>query len=134
MRFARYAAIAVLILIVGASLFADVIAPASYAEQFREIPNAAPSHSHPLGTDDLGRDRFSRTLHGTRISLLLAPAAALISAILAALIGGLAGYVGGWSEKVARPSTALFLSLPRLFLLLLVGALLPLKASPLTSV
>jgi peptide/nickel transport system permease protein len=134
MRFARYAAIAVLILIVGASLLADVIAPASYAEQFREIPNAAPSHSHPLGTDDLGRDRLSRTLHGTRISLLLAPAAALVSALLAALIGGLAGYVGGWLERVAMATTDLFLSLPWLFLLLMVRALLPLNASPLTSV
>src|SRR6266496_2841523 len=101
MRMARYTAFVVLFLVIGASLLANVIAPASYEEQFREIPNASPSHAHPLGTDDLGRDRLSRTLYGTRISLLLAPAAALISAILAALVGGLAGYVGGWIERIA---------------------------------
>jgi peptide/nickel transport system permease protein len=134
MKTARYLAFAVLFLVIGASLLANVIAPASYEEQFREIPNASPSHAHPLGTDDLGRDRLSRTLYGTRISLLLAPAAALISAILAALIGGLAGYVGGWFERIAMATTDLFLSLPWLFLLLMVRALLPLNASPLTSV
>ena len=49
---------------------------------------------HLLGTDEVGRDRFARVLYGTRISLLLAPAAALVSTVLAALVGGLAGYLG----------------------------------------
>jgi hypothetical protein len=66
-----------------ASLFAGTLAPAPYAKQFREEPDAAPSAQHWLGTDDLGRDRFSRVLYGTRISLLLAPAAAFLAAALA---------------------------------------------------
>ena len=55
------------------------------------MPNAAASHHFPLGTDALGRDRFSRMLYGGRISLLFAPAAALLSSILALGIALLAG-------------------------------------------
>jgi ABC-type dipeptide/oligopeptide/nickel transport system permease subunit len=58
------------------ALCAPWIAPASYETQFRESPNASPSRQFPLGTDDLGRDRLSRLLYGTRISLLLAPGGA----------------------------------------------------------
>jgi ABC-type dipeptide/oligopeptide/nickel transport system permease subunit len=66
--------------------------------------------------------------------LLLAPAAALISTLLAALVGGLAGYLGGVWLRLATGLTDLFLSLPWLFLLITVRALLPLNVSPLFSV
>ena len=105
-----------------------------YAHQFRDLPGAPPSRQHWLGTDDLGRDRLARLLYGTRVSLLLAPAAALIASILAALIGGLAGFLGGWTERALLACTDLFLSLPWLFLLITVRALLPLNVAPLTSV
>src|SRR5207237_3956677 len=91
-----------LVLIVLLSLCAELTAPADYSKQFREQPNAAPSKNFLLGTDSLGRDRFSRLVYGTRVSLLLAPAAALISTLLAALIGGVAGYFGGWTERFAQ--------------------------------
>jgi peptide/nickel transport system permease protein len=134
MKAARAIALAFLLLIGSASLLANFLAPATYAEQFRELPNAAPSSKHWLGTDELGRDRFSRLLFGTRISLLLAPAAALISTLLAALLGGVSGYVGGRVETAAMWITDLFLSLPWLFLLVAVRALLPLNVSPEVSV
>jgi peptide/nickel transport system permease protein len=115
-------------------LGAGFIAPAHYATQFREAPNAAPSRAHWLGTDALGRDLFSRTLYGTRVSLLLAPAAALLSTLLAGLIGGAAGYLGGMWERLAMAVTDLVLSLPWLFLLITVRAMLPLDVSPMTSI
>jgi peptide/nickel transport system permease protein len=117
-----------------AALSADVLAPAGYQTQFRDHPNAAPSSRFPLGTDDLGRDRFSRLLYGARVSLLLAPAAALLATVLAAIIGAAAGYAGGWVERAAVGAADLFVSLPWLFLLLTVRATLPLNVSPWTSV
>ena len=130
----RRAACAALLLVASASLAANWLAPAGYAKQYRESPNAAPSRQHWLGTDELGRDRFARVLYGTRISLLLAPAAALISTLLAALVGGVAGYLGGAWARAAMAVTDLFLSLPWLFLLITVRALMPLNVSPFVSV
>ena len=124
----------ILILVLGASAAANWLAPAGYARQYRLAANAAPSRTHWLGTDDIGRDRFARLLYGTRISFLLAPAAALLSTLMAALIGGLAGYLGGAWARVAMAVTDLFLSQPWLFLLITARALMPLNVSPLVSV
>ena len=100
-----WAAAGFLILVTAVSLLADVVAPRSYAEQSREELSAPPSARFLLGTDELGRDRFSRLVHGTRISMLLAPAAALLSTALAALLGGSAGYLGGrWERWTTRLS------------------------------
>jgi ABC-type dipeptide/oligopeptide/nickel transport system permease subunit len=135
MKRLRQLACVLLLAISAASLAADLVAPARYDVQFRdELPDAAPSRQHWLGTDDLGRDRFARVLYGTRVSLLLAPAAALLSTLLAGFIGTFAGYVGGRLEKLAMASADLFLSLPWLFLLLMVRAMLPLNVSAFTSV
>lgn len=121
-------------LVALASLAAGFLAPSSYSEQFRDSISAPPSSRFLLGTDELGRDRFARLLYGTRISLLLAPAAALLSTIIAALIGGLAAFSGGRWERYITLGIDLFLSLPWLFLLLAVRALLPLNTSPMASV
>jgi len=134
MSFWRRVACAVLLLVLAISLAANWLAPAGYAKQDREAAGAPPSHAHWLGTDEIGRDRFARVLYGTRISLLLAPAAALISTLLAALVGGLAGYLGGAWARAAMTVTDLFLSLPWFFLLITVRALLPLNVSPAFSV
>jgi peptide/nickel transport system permease protein len=134
MKVARAIALAFLLAIGSASLLANFLAPATYAQQFRELPNAPPSSKYWLGTDDLGRDRFSRLLFGTRVSLLLAPAAAFVSTLLAALLGGLSGYIGGRLETAAMWIMDLFLSLPWLFLLVAVRAVLPLNVSPEASV
>ena len=107
--------------------------PDSYETQLREALDAPPSARFPLGTDALGRDRMARLLYGTRVSLALAPAAALLSCLVAALVGGLAGLAGGWTERTVLASVDLFMSLPWLFLLLTVRAMLPLNVSPLVS-
>ena len=134
MSFWRWAACAVLLLVVGVSLTANWLAPAGYAKQYREAADAPPSHEHWLGTDEIGRDRFARVLYGTRSSLLLAPAAALLSTLMAALVGGFAGYLGGAWARGAMAVTDLFLSLPWLFLLITVRAMMPLNVSPMFSV
>jgi len=134
MSLARKLACVVMLAVCAASLAAPWLSSAGYAKQFREVPGSAPSRQHLLGTDEIGRDRFARVLYGTRISLLLAPAAALVSTILAALVGGLAGYLGGVWLRIATGLTDLFLSLPWLFLLITVRAVLPLNVSPVSSV
>ncbi len=115
-------------------LLASLLVPAPYARQFRDAPNAGPSTAHPLGTDSLGRDSLSRLLYGTRVSLLLAPAAALLSTFIAALLGSAAGFIGGWFEQLVLALTDLSLALPWLFLLLTVRAILPLDVPPMVSV
>jgi peptide/nickel transport system permease protein len=134
LSFWRKVACAVLLLVLGVSLAAKWITPAGYAKQYREVAGSPPSRAHWLGTDEIGRDRFARVLYGTRISLLLAPAAALVSTLMAALVGGLAGYLGGYWTRGAMALTNLFLSLPWLFLLITVRAMMPLNVSPMASV
>ena len=134
MRYARRSAMAFLILVAAAAALCGLIAGSGYAHQFRDLPNAPLSREHLLGTDALGRDRFVRMLYGTRVSLVLAPAAALTSTTLAAIVGGSAGLIGGWWETVITSAIDLFLSLPWLFLLIAVRALMPLNVSPWTSV
>lgn len=116
------------------ALAADLIAPAGYEKQFRDSPNARPSRQFPLGTDELGRDRFSRLLYGSRVSLLLAPTAAAFATLLGATVGLIAGYAGGWLEGLILRFTDLFASMPGLFLLFTLRAILPLNVSPGVSV
>lgn len=133
-RLARSGAIAILCAVYFAGLFAGHLTNYSSAAQFRELPNAAPSALHLLGTDSLGRDLFTRLIYGTRVSLLLAPAAALIATAIATLLGCLAGFSGGWCEKVILATGDLSLSLPLLLVLLALRAVLPLNISPIISV
>lgn len=120
-------------LLILMSAGADWIAPHPPDQQFREAVNAPPSRNFPLGTDDLGRDRLSRLLHASRVSLLLAPAASLLCVACAAFAGTLAAARPGLVDKVLMASADLTLSLPWLMLLLTLRALLPLDVPAWTS-
>jgi ABC-type dipeptide/oligopeptide/nickel transport system permease subunit len=130
----RRAAVILLGIIFVTLLAANFLAPHSYQTQYREAASAQPSRQHLLGTDALGRDRFSRLLYGGRISMLLAPAAALIAVAIALLVGLAAGCLGGWRERAAMGVADLVLSLPWLFLLLAARAMLPLNVAPAASI
>jgi len=130
----RLASIAILIAVFGVSLLASQFIPYSYATQFREAPNASPSAKHPLGTDPLGRDLFTRLLYGTRVSLFLAPAAALVATLIAGIFGAFAGLYGGWPQRIILAAADLSMALPLLFVLLTLRALLPLDISPALSI
>lgn len=129
----RRVAAVLLLLLFGVLLAAEHVAPYSYATQFRDAPNARPSRSFPLGTDALGRDRLSRLIYGGRGSMLLAPAAALLSVGMALAISLLAGCLGRWWERGAMAMADLSLSMPWLFALLAIRALLPLNAPPVAT-
>lgn len=134
MKLVRVTALIFLTLVGAAALSCGVWEKIPYDAQFRESPDAPPSSHFLLGTDALGRDRFSRLAYGTRISLLLAPAAALLSCVAAALLGGIAGLAGGFAERAILATADLFLSLPWLFLLLIARACLPLNVPAAVSV
>lgn len=133
MKAARMVALFVLLAAIVSAVGARWIAPQGYEQQFRKMPDARPSAQHLLGTDELGRDRLARLLYGTRVSLALAPLAALLATVLAAFVGGVAGCFGGWAERGGMFLADLFLSVPWLFLLITVRAALPLNVSPTTS-
>jgi len=83
---------------------------------------ATPSLSHPLGTDELGRDAFLRMLHGGRVSLLVGIATAILAAILGIAIGVPAGYFGGWLDATLMRITDTVIALPLLPLLIILAA------------
>lgn len=134
MRAARWVALVFLAIVALATLAPEFWAPARYDQQFRDSPDARPSSQFPLGTDALGRDRLSRLLYGTRVSLLLAPAAALLSCLVAAAMGGVAGLAGGFVDRAILATSDVFLSVPWLLLLMMVRAFLPLNVAPAISV
>jgi peptide/nickel transport system permease protein len=84
-----------------------------------------PSGAHWMGTDDLGRDLWSRVLFGARISLLIGFLSVAIAVTLGTAVGAVAGYAGGWVDTVLMRIVDLFLSIPRLILLLTVVAVFP---------
>jgi peptide/nickel transport system permease protein len=84
---------------------------------------ADPSASHPLGTDELGRDLLLRLLEGGRVSLTVGVAAALAAAALGTAIGLAAGYLGGGTDRLLMRSTDAVIALPLLPLLIVLAAL-----------
>lgn len=89
----------------------------------------APAAVFLMGTDDLGRDQFSRFLHGARISMFVGPAAAFLALSIGFVIGAAAGFYGNRIDELLMGLAELFLSLPWLYLLLAMRALLPLDVS-----
>jgi peptide/nickel transport system permease protein len=134
MRVARTIALVFLVLVATASVAAGWLSPHNPGTQFRDSPNVAPSARFPLGTDALGRDRWSRLLYATRISLSCAPVAAAAAVLLGSAVGLVSGLRGGWIDESTCAVTDLVLSLPWLFLLLTLRAVLPLNVSPAASV
>ncbi len=82
-----------------------------------------------MGSDAYGRDQFSRFLYGGQISMLAGLIAALLSVSLGIIVGGIAGYYGGWIDEILMRGGELFLALPWLYLLFAVRAALPLRIS-----
>ena len=79
-----------------------------------------PSLDHWFGTDNTGRDVFSRVLYGGRVSIFVGLGSALISALIGLAIGCYAGYKGGWIDVVALRVSEIFMSFPQIILVLLL--------------
>lgn len=114
----------VLVALILLAVFAPLITRYSYSKV--DLPNAlqGPSASHWFGTDNIGRDQFTRVLYGGRISLLVGVSVAIWAGILGTLIGAIAGYYGRWLDQILMRVTDLFLAIPFLVVLIVAVNLL----------
>jgi peptide/nickel transport system permease protein len=110
----------------GVAIFAGQVAPYAFDELDFTHLNEAPTTSgkHFFGTDQLGRDYFSRVIFGVRTSLWVALFVALLSTAIGTAIGALAGYFGGWIDNLLMRMTDLVLTIPGLAVLLVAAAFL----------
>ncbi|MEK4425836.1 ABC transporter permease [Solibacillus sp. FSL K6-1523] len=114
----------VIVLVFAVAIFASAIAPFDPISQDRTAFLAAPNVQHVMGTDDLGRDVFSRLIFGSQISLLVGVATVVISIVLGTLIGMISGYFGGVIDLVIQRIMDAIMSIPALILALFIAALL----------
>lgn len=114
----------ILILLVLVAILADVIAPYGYATMDPINKFASPSGAHLFGTDEYGRDIFSRVVYGTRYSLTLGICASLISAVIGVILGACAGYFGGIVDILIMRFVDIFQSIPIKLLTICISAAL----------
>lgn len=109
-----------LIALVLVCLLGPVLLPSSWDNPDLLNRFASPGWPHVMGTDDLGRDLFRRVLDGGRVSLTVGFLAMTITIAMGGLIGAVAGYVGGVIDNLAMRLTDAVLSIPQIFLLILI--------------
>jgi peptide/nickel transport system permease protein len=109
--------VALLVMFVACAVFAPWLAPQDPAQLDLTGRLMGPSWAHWFGTDELGRDIFSRTLFGARISLIVAVSVVGLSLAVGLAAGGLAGFYGGWTDTVVNVYvTNAFMALPGILL------------------
>lgn len=118
--------LAVIVALILVAVLAPVLAPGSPTAQDIEARLQPPSMAHWFGTDELGRDSFTRIVHGSRITLMIVILVAVIAAPVGLIVGTVAGYFGSWIDTILMRITDIFLSFPGLVLALaFVAALGP---------
>jgi len=112
-----------MIIILLITIFAPLIAPHDPDDIIaeRRLP---PSRQYIMGTDEIGRDTFSRVIYGGRVSLRVGFLAVLIGAFIGTLFGMIAGYFGGWIDAVIMRITDVLLAFPGILLALVIVAIL----------
>jgi peptide/nickel transport system permease protein len=107
-----------------AAIFAPVIAEHDpYTTDLRAY-RTAPSADHPLGTDSAGRDVLSRLLHAGRVSLRVGLVAVSIYAVIGIVLGGIAGFYGGWVDSLIMRLADMVLSFPSLIIIIVIVSIL----------
>ena len=121
-RFAFSSAIVLLFMVV--LVFAAPLSGYTATEQNPKNEFAKPTAEHWFGTDELGRDIFTRILYGGQVSLAVGIFSTLFSLSIGVVIGALSGYYGGWVDNILMRITDTFLIMPVVFVLILFSALL----------
>ncbi len=112
------------VLLCMVAIFADVLAPYSYAKpNFGKIYEF-PSREFPMGTDQLGRDVLSRMIYGARVSMLVGLGSQVIVLLLGVPLGAVAGYVGGRTDILMTRFIDVMYAFPRLLFVILVMSML----------
>ncbi len=124
---AAVAGLIILAIITLLALFGDALAVWSNEEidfavmgQAAQLGGPSLSNGHYFGTDDLGRDLFSRTLQGTRISLMVGIVGSVIAVVVGTLYGAISGYVGGRTDQVMMRIVDVLLAIPFMFVIILL--------------
>jgi peptide/nickel transport system permease protein len=115
--------IIILVLILSA-IFASVVAPFSYDEQDLRQRFLAPSAEHLFGTDEYGRDIFSRIVYGSRTSLLVGAISVTISSGIGTLLGAISGYYGNRVDNIIMRFIDIMLAIPNILLAISIAATL----------
>jgi oligopeptide transport system permease protein len=115
-------ALVIMVLLIFAAIFADVIAPAPYDYSDLAEANQFPNRQHLLGTDNVGRDFLSRLIYGARVSLIVGFSVQAIALLLGVTLGTLAGMLGGWADYVVMRWVEVLTAIPIwLFALFLIS-------------
>ncbi len=114
----------VLVLLLICAIFAPWFAPFPYDAMHLPSANLEPSAKHWMGTDEFGRDLFSRIIHGARVSLGVAVSSIGASVVIGVVIGGIAGYFGGWVDRALMAISDLTWSFPEILIALVLIAII----------
>ena len=118
------AGLVVVCLMLFGVVFADILTPYAYDKQNLSMTFQMPSLQHIFGTDNLGRDIFTRVLFGGRISLFVALFAVMIGLIIGGALGATAGYFGGVYESVIMRVMDILMAIPSMLLAIAVSSAL----------
>ncbi|MAE15910.1 MAG: ABC transporter permease [Deltaproteobacteria bacterium] len=110
----------IILILILVAIFADVLAPYPHGKVFLIDRLQGPSAQYLLGTDGLGRDLLSRLIYGARISLFVGLAATTINVLVAVLLGGTSGFLGGKLDLAVQRFVDAWIAFPGLLLLLTI--------------
>jgi len=114
--------LACIVFLVLIAVFADFIAPYGYAEQHLMDAFQAPSAKYIFGTDEFGRDIFSRIIYGSRISLQVGFIAVGLAMFVGGFLGAVSGYYGGRTDNIIMRLMDILLSIPQILLAIAIAA------------
>lgn len=116
------AGLVMVLVLAFAAVFGPMLTPYDFLSQDLDARNLAPSLTHLFGTDDLGRDVFSRVLYGSRTAFLVAVVVTAIAVLLGTALGAIAGFFGGLPDRVIMWLTDITMSVPNLLLVVVINA------------
>ncbi len=113
----------ILLVLASGSLLANWISPYSPIKTSLVEMLDRPSPAHLMGTDELGRDLFTRILHGGRVSLAVGFLAVALAVSIGSTVGAIAGFYGGWVDNILMRVVDFMIALPSIFVLILLATI-----------